>query len=103
MSRAFEPAIINICLDRLYVEVNFTNESVRTNLSSFQQILRRSNGHKVEVIKLGKLVKSCFKNKLTIGWMWTLNENIHMSKFGKPICEIFNSKFMPLLLTVKVH
>ena len=61
ISRALEPTAINISLDwPLACRSQLYQEGVGTRISSFQQILRRSNGRKVEFIKMEQLVKILF-------------------------------------------
>ena len=59
MWRAFELIIINIWFDwPLACRSQLHIEALRVKISLFQSNLTRSNGRKVEVIKLGQIVKS---------------------------------------------
>ena len=55
--KAFEFIVVNICFDwSLERRSQLRNKCVGTKILSLQQILRRSNGHKVGFTKLGQLV-----------------------------------------------
>ena len=54
-----------ILIGHFLVDAYFRNEGVGRKISSFQQNLRRSNGHKAEVIKLGQLEKILYSK---FGW-----------------------------------
>ena len=92
MSRAFELTISNIYFHRLLAcRSQLLNKSVGTRISSFKQILRRSNVHKIEFIKLRKLAKILFSLNsddmvyVELGSKYTYMcrlENIHVSLYS---------------------
>ena len=89
MSRTFEPTIVNICFDwPLACGSQFHHERVGTWISSFQQILRRSNGRKSWVYQVAAASEILFILHLDDMMDAALElKNMHTYKIEKHTCE----------------
>lgn len=89
MLSSFEPIVINISTYQpLACRSQFHNEGVGTKILSFQQVLRRSTGCKVEVTKLEQLKK--LSSSLDLDDEMDVDPQqkyTHMYKIGKHTCE----------------